>query len=82
MYEPCSDELCKDSHVFNWTGSNAFDEVPEGTPCECGLTTAHYEECPSAVLYTGGWGQPWSITDDSSPTGWDSFLFPRRKVRE
>ncbi len=52
MYGPWSDELCKDGHVFSWTANKSFDEPPEGMPCECGLTTAHYEDYPSHGVRT------------------------------
>lgn len=50
-YMPCLDNWYKSqcnngNHIFIYSGTNASDEVPEGTKCSCGMTVAHYENCP------------------------------------
>jgi len=34
------------NHTFAWSSGNTGEKVPEGLPCQCGQTIAHYEKCP------------------------------------
>lgn len=38
-YRPCAN-----GHIFVWAGDPIM-KLPEGYPCECGATLAHYEKC-------------------------------------
>jgi hypothetical protein len=40
-----SPNWCSAGHYILWAGDPLFP-IPEGTPCSCGLTRVHYEECP------------------------------------
>jgi len=37
---------CEGGHIFTWSGGDTNWGVPEGVPCECGHTFAHWEKCP------------------------------------
>lgn len=37
--------LCLGTHVFLWDAGSSNSEVPEGTPCTCGMFIAHYDTC-------------------------------------
>jgi hypothetical protein len=39
-----SDNPCINGHVFMWAGAST-ESVPEGMPCACGHTYAHYVNC-------------------------------------
>ncbi len=39
--------MCEgNNHHFVCSGSGNNTEVPEGLPCICGMTHAHYKTCP------------------------------------
>lgn len=38
---------CVPRHTFVYEGHNTGDEVPDGTPCQCGATVARWEPCPT-----------------------------------
>jgi hypothetical protein len=40
-----SASLCRAGHVFTWAGDST-SRAPEGCPCSCGHTFAHWEKCP------------------------------------
>jgi hypothetical protein len=35
---------CINGHVFYWASGDSSG-IPEGTPCQCGHTTAHWDKC-------------------------------------
>ena len=37
---------CRNGHVIVWAGDPNY-KIPEGFPCACGQTVAHYEYCPT-----------------------------------
>jgi hypothetical protein len=38
---------CFNGHLFIYSGGDTNYQVPEGLPCACGMTKAHYELCPT-----------------------------------
>jgi hypothetical protein len=38
---------CFNGHIFIYSGGDTNYQVPEGLPCACGMTKAHYELCPT-----------------------------------
>ena len=41
-----SSNLCIGGHVIIWAG-NPHYEIPDGTPCSCGMTTVKRVTCPT-----------------------------------
>ena len=38
---------CSKGHRWVWTSRSSTGQPYEGTPCECGKTIYHSEECPT-----------------------------------
>ena len=42
---PCSASCLNGGHVFAFAGQPPEGRIPEGWPCGCGQTVAHWQKC-------------------------------------